>query len=95
MRIRRTGTRPGPLRGAIMTSNIHDLFTSAIAIGSGSLVSPEAHKSMIAPLTAQFPPFNGDLYYGLGILVTNCSRDRWWKDWFRSKCLPPSDRLKR
>jgi D-alanyl-D-alanine carboxypeptidase len=58
-------------RGAIMTTNIHDLLTSAIAIGSGSLVSPEAHKSMIAPLTAQFPPFNDDLYYGLGIGVTN------------------------
>jgi D-alanyl-D-alanine carboxypeptidase len=58
-------------RGAIMTTNIDDLLTSAIAIGSGSLVSPEAHKSMIAPLTAQFPPFNDDVYYGLGILVTN------------------------
>jgi hypothetical protein len=27
-------------RGAIMTTNIHDLLTSAIAIGSGSLVPP-------------------------------------------------------
>jgi D-alanyl-D-alanine carboxypeptidase len=58
-------------RGAIMTTNIDDLLTSAIAIGSGSLVSPEAHKSMIAPLTAQFPPFNDDVYYGLGMGVTN------------------------
>jgi hypothetical protein len=58
-------------RGAIMTTNIHDLLTSAIAIGTGSLVSPEAYKSMIAPLTARFPPWDDNVYYGLGVNVTN------------------------
>lgn len=57
--------------GAIMTTDIADLLTSAEAIGSGSLVSPESHALMIAPTTADFPPFSDQVYYGLGVLMTN------------------------
>jgi D-alanyl-D-alanine carboxypeptidase len=58
-------------RGAIMTTSIDDLVTSAVAIGSGSLISPQAHEQLLDPLTAQWPPFSDDLYYGLGVLVNN------------------------
>ena len=58
-------------RGAIMTTNIPDLLTSAVAIGTGSLLSPEAYAEMIAPPAAPMPPFSDKVYYGLGVLVTN------------------------
>lgn len=58
-------------RGAVMTTNIHDALASAIAFGTGRLLSPEAHRLMLAPLTAKFPPMSSGLYYGLGIILSN------------------------
>jgi CubicO group peptidase (beta-lactamase class C family) len=58
-------------RGAIMTSNIADLLTSATAIGTGALVSPQSHALQLAPRTAKHKPWNEKTYYGLGVFVTN------------------------
>ena len=53
--------------GSIMTSNVADILTSAVAIGEGRLVSPESHALQFAPDTAKFPPWDKDKYYGLGV----------------------------
>ena len=58
-------------RGAVMTTDIDDLVTSAIAIGDGTLLSPESHQLQLAPSTAGMPPFNDTVYYAMGVLVTN------------------------
>jgi D-alanyl-D-alanine carboxypeptidase len=58
-------------RGAIMTTDIGDLLTSAIAIGSGSLLSQESSKMQLGPSTAGLAPWNNEVYYGLGVVVTN------------------------
>lgn len=57
-------------RGAVMTTDIADLLASAIAIGSGSLLSPEAGRQQIAPPSPMRAPFAPDFYYGLGVVVT-------------------------
>jgi CubicO group peptidase (beta-lactamase class C family) len=36
-------------KGAIQTTNIYDLAATAVAVGTGSLLSPESHTSQIAP----------------------------------------------
>jgi D-alanyl-D-alanine carboxypeptidase len=58
-------------RGAIMTTDIADLLKSAIAIGSGSLLSPESSRLQLARPSPVPPPFSEDVYYALGLLVTN------------------------
>lgn len=58
-------------RGAVMTTNVADALTSAIAIGSGRLLTPESHRKLLAPSTASLPPMTPDTYYGLGLVVTN------------------------
>jgi D-alanyl-D-alanine carboxypeptidase len=58
-------------RGAVMTTDIDDLVTSAIAIGDGTLLSPQSHQLQVAPSTAGMPPFNDTVYYAMGILLTN------------------------
>lgn len=58
-------------RGAVMTTDIRDALASVVAIGSGSLVSAEAHRRMLAPTTASFPPMSPETYYALGVVVTN------------------------
>ncbi len=65
-------------RGAIQTTNIHDMATSAEAIGTGRLLSPESHRLQIAPKLRGFGrPIKGcatcttlsDFYtYGIGIV---------------------------
>jgi D-alanyl-D-alanine carboxypeptidase len=57
--------------GAVMTSNIADILTSAAAIGTGALVSPESHSLQLAPLTAKFKQWSETSYYGLGVFVVN------------------------
>ncbi len=54
--------------GAVMTSSISDLLTSAAAIGTGALVSPDSHALQVAPLTAKLKPWSATAYYGLGIV---------------------------
>jgi CubicO group peptidase (beta-lactamase class C family) len=57
--------------GAIMTSNIADILKSAVAIGEGTLVSPESQAAQLAPETAKFKQWNETTYYGLGVFVTD------------------------
>jgi CubicO group peptidase (beta-lactamase class C family) len=40
--------------GAIQTTNIYDLTTTAVAIGTGALLSPESHQLQIAPTLRGF-----------------------------------------
>lgn len=58
-------------RGSIMTTNVPDLLTSAIAIGSGALLSQTGYEQMIAAPETPMPPFPEHVHYGLGVLVTN------------------------
>ena len=58
-------------RGAIMTTNIADVLTSAEAIGEGWLLSPESHAAQLEPLTAGLAPWSDDVYFGLGVFSIN------------------------
>ena len=58
-------------KGAVQTSNIADILTSARAIGQGTLLSPESHKLQLAPGTAKFHPWNEKMYYGFGVFLIN------------------------
>jgi CubicO group peptidase (beta-lactamase class C family) len=64
--------------GAIQTTNIYDLNTTAVAIGTGKLLSPESYQQMLTKdligkttkldgCTSCFPQFPG-YTYGLGIV---------------------------
>ncbi len=67
-------------KGAIQTSDIVDLATSAVAIGEGTLLSPESHQAQIAPDLLGFgSPLKGcpnchtldaTYNYGLGVVLT-------------------------
>ena len=57
-------------------STLHDhlLFAalaSAIAIGSGSLLSAGSYQAMIAPTPVTTSPDDPTTHYGLGVIVTN------------------------
>ncbi|HEU0115725.1 MAG TPA: serine hydrolase domain-containing protein [Thermomicrobiales bacterium] len=66
--------------GAIQTTNIYDLTTTAVAIGTGSLLTPASHQAQVAPTLRGFgKPVAGcptcftqnDVYtYGLGVILT-------------------------
>ncbi|MGI8483813.1 MAG: serine hydrolase domain-containing protein, partial [Thermomicrobiales bacterium] len=65
--------------GTIQTTNIFDMTASAIAVGEGTLLSPESHAEQITPKLIGFgAPLDGcascrtmteDLSYGLGVLL--------------------------
>lgn len=57
--------------GAVMTSTIADILTSAAAIGEGALVSEESRTLQLAPLTAKFPPWSASRYYGFGVFLVD------------------------
>src|SRR5215217_7521860 len=67
-------------RGSIQTTDIVDLTTSAVAIGEGTLLSPESHQARIAPDLLGFgSPLKGcpnchtldETYsYGLGVVLS-------------------------
>jgi D-alanyl-D-alanine carboxypeptidase len=57
--------------GAVMTTNIADLLTSAIALGSGKLLSESSHALQIAAPDPLVPPLTRTLYHALGIVVGN------------------------
>jgi CubicO group peptidase (beta-lactamase class C family) len=67
-------------RGSIQTTDIVDLTTSAVAIGEGTLLSPESHRAQIAPDLLGFgSPLKGcpnchtldETYsYGLGVVLS-------------------------
>ncbi len=66
--------------GAIQTTTIYDLTTTAVAVGTGSLLSPESHRAQVAPTLRGFgKPVAGcptcftqnDVYtYGLGVILS-------------------------
>lgn len=56
-------------RGAIMTTDIGDLLTSAVAIGTGSLLSPESAALQVAAANPLPPGLTGNFYFGLGVIV--------------------------
>lgn len=58
-------------KGAIQTSNIADVLTTARAVGSGTLLSPASHALQLAPGTAKFHPWNDKMYYGYGVFIVN------------------------
>ncbi|MDQ3411649.1 MAG: beta-lactamase family protein [Chloroflexota bacterium] len=65
--------------GSVQTTNIYDLATSAEAIGTGALLSPESHEAQIAPSLIGFgEPLAGCLTchtldraysFGLGVVI--------------------------
>lgn len=67
-------------QGAIQTSNIYDLETSAVAIGTGKLLSPESYKLMTStdlrgkttaiPGCVNCRPLDDFQTYGLGLWIT-------------------------
>lgn len=58
--------------GAIMTSDITDLARSAIAIGSGRLLSARSYQQMIKPRSLLTPPGTAlKVYYGMGVFLDN------------------------
>lgn len=58
-------------KGAIQTSNIADILTTARAVGQGTLLSPDSQRLQLAPGTAKFHPWNEKMYYGYGVFVIN------------------------
>jgi len=68
-------------QGAIQTTNIYDMTASAIAIGTGSLLSPASHQAQVSPSLIGFgSPLEGcptcrtldqNLNYGLGVFIGN------------------------
>ena len=67
-------------QGAIQTTNIVDMTTTAVAVGEGTLLSPESHQAQIAPDLLGFgAPLEGcpnchtldETYnYGLGVVLS-------------------------
>ncbi len=68
-------------RGAVQTTNIYDMTATAIAVGEGTLLSPESHQAQVAPDLLGFgAPLEGcpachtldNVYnYGLGVVLSN------------------------
>jgi CubicO group peptidase (beta-lactamase class C family) len=67
-------------QGAIQTTDIVDMTTSAVAVGEGTLLSPESHQAQIAPDLRGFGSslkgcpnchtLDETYYYGLGVVLT-------------------------
>ncbi|MGX1306834.1 D-alanyl-D-alanine carboxypeptidase [Amorphus suaedae] len=58
-------------RGAVMTTDIGDLLTSAIAIGSGSLLSAASHEAQLAEGADGVGRFVDKVHYAMGVFMTN------------------------
>ena len=57
--------------GLVETSDVGDLITSAVAIGTGSLLTRRSHLLQVTPRSRVTPPGEPAVYYGLGIFVAN------------------------
>jgi D-alanyl-D-alanine carboxypeptidase len=57
--------------GAIMTSDITDVARTAIAVGSGTLLSRASYQLMIKPRSLVTPPGAPKIYYGMGVVLDN------------------------
>lgn len=62
---------PGISSSITMTGTIGDVVKSAKAIGRGALISRKASRERFAPVTAHYPGFSPNLYYGLGLIIVN------------------------
>jgi CubicO group peptidase (beta-lactamase class C family) len=70
-------------KGAIQTTDIVDMTTTAIAVGEGTMLSPESHRAQVAPQPSGFGTpvagcpacrtLNETFNYGLGVVL----HDRW------------------
>lgn len=68
-------------RGSIQTTNIYDMTATAVAVGEGTLLSPESHQAQVGPDLLGFgSPLEGcpachtldNVYnYGLGVVLSN------------------------
>jgi CubicO group peptidase (beta-lactamase class C family) len=57
--------------GLVETTDISDLITSAVGIGTGALLSRTSHRLQIEP-KSRITPANGPaVHYGLGIFIAN------------------------
>lgn len=66
-------------QGAIQTTNIHDMVATAVAVGEGTLLSPESHAAQIGPDLLGFGAplegcascrtLNDTFNYGLGVVL--------------------------
>lgn len=57
--------------GAIMTSDITDVARSAIAMGSGKLLTSASYQKMIKPRSLLTPPGAPKIYFGMGVVLDN------------------------
>jgi D-alanyl-D-alanine carboxypeptidase len=64
-----------------MVSNLSDLHEWAIAVGTGSLLSPASHQLQVGPENAGLGPLTPDRYYGMGLGVAS--------SWIFSNPHPP------
>lgn len=58
-------------RGAVMTTDIGDLLTSAIAIGKGQLLSAASHEAQLAQVANGVGVFADGVHYAMGVFMTN------------------------
>jgi len=65
--------------GAIQTTNIYDMTATAVAVGTGALLSPDTHRLQIEPSLLGFPTLMGcpncfsldhRYSYGLGVVIS-------------------------
>jgi len=65
--------------GDVQTSNIYDLVTTAVAVGKGTLLSPESYEAMVGPALVDFGKpteacptcrtLTEGFHYGLGVFL--------------------------
>ena len=65
--------------GDVQTSNIYDLITTAVAVGTGALLSPESYEAMVGPALVGFGKptpecptcrsLDETFHYGLGVFL--------------------------
>jgi CubicO group peptidase (beta-lactamase class C family) len=56
--------------GLVQTSTIADIIKSAIAVGEGTLLTPESQAIMLAPATAGLARWTEDNFYSYGVTVS-------------------------
>jgi D-alanyl-D-alanine carboxypeptidase len=56
--------------GAVQTSTVSDILKSAVAVGEGTLLTPESQAIMLAPTTAGLSRWTEDNFYSYGVMVS-------------------------
>ncbi len=57
--------------GTVMAATMADVVRGTRLLDRGALISPQANRERIEPVTAGLGAFNENFYYGLGILAAN------------------------